>query len=110
VSNVISFTLKDGDKAYTARTYLAEGINPSDFTAPTLKRCVSHVINGMGAILSSLPPGSRLTLEAKPLKNYNAEKTKSAKGRKAKKKKSQNTGGRNSSTSKGAGQKAGRSK
>jgi hypothetical protein len=104
--NVVSFTLKDGDKAYIARTYLAGGISPSDFTAQTLKRCVSHVINGMDQILSSLPPGSRITLEAKPLKNSKKGKTKSAKGRKAKKKEWRRTGERNSNTSKGAGKKA----
>jgi len=103
--NAVSFTLKDGDKAYIARTYFPGDTNPSDFTAQTLKRCVSHVINGMDQILSSLPPGSRITLEAKPLKPSKKGKTRSAKGRKAKKKKSRSTGKPKRNTSKDAGKK-----
>ena len=96
--DVEKYILKDEDKAYIAAIYFQEGTRPPGFTAETLKRCVSHVTNGMGLILSSLPDGCRITLEGKPLKSLSKEKTPSSKGRKKKKKKSPRTGGRKKNT------------
>jgi len=93
-SDAERFTLKDGDKVYIARISFPEGTRPPGFTQETLRRIASPAINIWGAIPSSLLNGSKLSLELKPLSNSKKEKTKSARGRKAKKKKSRLTGGR----------------
>ena len=101
--NVESFTLKDGDRDYTALIYFQEGTKPLDFTQETLKHYVSHAINGLGEIHSNLPNGSRLILAVMPSKNLQEEKTPSASARKKKKSKSQRTGKRRRPTSSVAG-------
>ena len=106
VKNAVHFTLKDGDKDFIAAIYFPGVFSPCDFTVSTLKRCVSHVINGMDQILSSLPPGSRLTLEAKPSKSLEKGKKPSAKGRKKTRKRSRPIGKPSLNTSKGAAKKA----
>ena len=104
--NVESFTLKDGDRDFTARISFQGDTKPLDFTRETLKRCASHAINGMGVIHSNLPPGSTLILAVMPSKSLPEEKTASKKGQKRKRKKSPPTGGRKRNTSKGAAKKA----
>ena len=76
--NVTSSILKDGDRVFIARTYFPDGTRPRGFTPETLKRCASTVTLGMDQILSNLPDGSSLILEARPLKNWKEEKTPSA--------------------------------
>jgi hypothetical protein len=104
--NVESFILKDGDRDYTARISFQDDIRPPGFTQETLKRSVSHAINGLGVIHSNLPTGSTLILAVMPSQNSQKEKTASSKERKKRRKKSQRIGGRSSRTSKGAGKKA----
>lgn len=104
--NVVRFTLKEDDRAFIAATYFPEDMEVSAGLASTQKHCVSHVITGLDQILSNLPNGSRITLEAKYLKNSGKGKKQSAKGRKKKKKKSPRTGRPKQNTSKGAAKKA----
>jgi hypothetical protein len=91
---VVRSMVKDGDKAYTVAISYPAGIQVAGTILARPSHIVSHVTNILGVILSSLPDGSRISLEAKPLRSYSKGKTKSAKGRKKRKKKSQRTGGR----------------
>ena len=104
--DVESFILKDGDRDFIAVISFPDSTRPPGFTRQTLARIVSPAINIWGGIPLSLVSGSTLTLAMKPSLSLGKEKKPSAKGRKAKRKKSPNTGKRSSPTSKGVGKKA----
>lgn len=85
--DAIKVTLKDRGVDWTVVTTLGEGEKAQGTSGLTVSAIAVAAINTFPQILMNLPPGSKITWEMSFTKNSSKGATKSAKGRKRKKKK-----------------------
>ena len=96
---------RDGDRAYIVATYIVDDIKPLGISDSTHSRIVTRAINDLGVVLSSLPPGSEISLVMGPSTDLGKRTTRLLSAPKQRKKNSTRTSRKNSKRSKKRGKR-----